>query len=179
MLYVSQIYTNKPLEYVNEVQKLTYEVLEKLNIKYERVETDDAVTMDDCFEINKKLNMETVKTLFLCNRQKTEFYLFVTTSDKKFSSKSFGAALNISRVSFANEELMHQILGTNIGATTIFSVLIDNGNKINIIIDKDVLNNEYYGCSDGTVNGYMKLKTSDVINKVLPYSKHKEVVIKI
>ena len=28
------------------------------------------------------------------------------------------------------------------------------------------MNNEYYGCSDGTVNGYMKLKTSDVINKI-------------
>ena len=87
MLYVSQIYTNKPLEYVNEVQKLTYEVLEKLNIKYERVETDDAVTMDDCFEINKKLNMETVKTLFLCNRQKTAFYLLMMPADKVFKKK--------------------------------------------------------------------------------------------
>ena len=179
MFYVSEIYNNKPDKYKNKLEEIVYNTLEELNISYERVETDEAITMEDCIEIDKKLNMKMVKTLFVTNRQKTNFYLFVTCGDKRFDSKKFSSELNISRVSFADSSLMEEILNTKIGATTIFSVLIDKENKINVIIDKDVLNEEYYGCSDGTTTGYMKIKTEDIINKLLPYSNHKEIVIEM
>ena len=42
--------------------------------RFERVDTDEAVTMEDCASINRKLQMDMVKTLFLCNRQQTSFY---------------------------------------------------------------------------------------------------------
>lgn len=80
-------------------------------------------------------------------------------------------------MSFADENSMDQMLKTKIGAATIFSVLIDKENKINIIIDKDVLKEEYYGCSDGTTTCYLKIKTSDVIDKILGYSKHNKKII--
>lgn len=179
MFYVSEIYNNKPDKYKNKLEEIVYNTLEELNISYERVETDEAITMEDCIEIDKKLNMKMVKTLFVTNRQKTNFYLFITCGDKRFDSKKFSSELNISRVSFADSSLMEEILNTKVGATTIFSVLIDKENKINVIIDKDVLNEEYYGCSDGTTTGYMKIKTEDIINKLLPYSNHKEIVIEM
>ena len=179
MFYVSEIYNNKPDKYKNKLEEIVYNTLEELNISYERVETNEAITMEDCIEIDKKLNMKMVKTLFVTNRQKTNFYLFVICGDKRFDSKKFSSELNISRVSFADSSLMEEILNTKVGATTIFSVLIDKENKINVIIDKDVLNEEYYGCSDGTTTGYMKIKTEDIINKLLPYSNHKEIVIEM
>ena len=179
MFYVSEIYNNKPDKYKNKLEEIVYNTLEELNISYERVETDEAITMEDCIEIDKKLNMKMVKTLFVTNRQKTNFYLFITCGNKRFDSKRFSSELNISRVSFADSSLMEEILNTKVGATTIFSVLIDKENKINVIIDKDVLNEEYYGCSDGTTTGYMKVKTEDIINKLLPYSNHKEIVIEM
>ncbi len=179
MFYVSDIFTSSPEEYKNKIQERVYKTLDELSIFYERVETDEAITMEDCIEIDKKLNMKMVKTLFLCNRQETNFYLYITTGDKKFDSKKFSQELEISRVSFAKEEKMSEMLGTKIGAATIFSSLIDNDLKVQIVIDKDVLNEEYYGCSDGTTTGYMKIKTDDIINKVLPYSKHKEIIIEM
>ena len=36
-----------------------------------------------------------------------------------------------------------------------------------------------YGCSDGTTTGYMKLKTKDILEKLLPYSKHRYTVIDV
>ena len=172
MFFVSDIYTTRPDNFKNELQEVVYKTLEKLSIHYERVETDDAITMKDCTLINKKLNMKMVKTLFLCNRQKTSFYLFITCGAKRFNSKKFSSELGIPRVSFADEALMHEMLGTCVGAATIFSSLIDVNNKVKIIIDKDVLKEEYYGCSDGTTTGYMKIKTDDFVNKVLTYSNH-------
>lgn len=177
MFYVSEIYTKAPKEVKNKVQERVYKVLDELKINYERVETDEAITMEDCVEIDKKLNMKMVKTLFLCNRQKTDFYLFITEGDKKFDSKKFSSVLDISRVSFAPAELMDEMLGTKIGAATVFSSLIDQQRKVKIVLDRDVVNEEYYGCSDGTTTGYMKIKTEDIVNKILPYSKHKETII--
>lgn len=179
MFYISKIYTTSPNKFKTNLQQRVYETLNELSIQYERVETDEAITMEDCIEINNKLNMKMVKTLFLCNRQQTSFYLYITTGNKKFNSKEFSNKLQISRVSFAKTELMDKMLETKVGAATIFSTLIDKENNIQIVIDKDVLNEEFYGCSDGTTTGYMKIKTSDIINKVLPYTKHKEIIIEI
>ena len=78
MFYVSEIQTKAPSHFQTQLQKLVYETLEKLQISFERVDTDEAITMEDCAAINKKLDMNMVKTLFLCNRQQTDFYLFIT-----------------------------------------------------------------------------------------------------
>ena len=178
MFYASEIYTNEPKEFKNDLQEKVYKSLNELKINFERVDTDEAITMEDCIEINNKLNMKMVKTLFLCNRQKTDFYLFITAGDKKFDSKKFSQEMDIARVSFAPIELFEQMLGTKIGAATVYSALIDN-NKIQIVFDKEVIKEEFYGCSDGTTTGYMKVKIEDIINKFLPYTKHSKKIIEI
>ncbi len=175
MFYVSEIYTNEPKEFKNELQEKVYKTLKELDISFERVDTDEAITMEDCIEIDNKLDMNMVKTLFLCNRQKTDFYLFITTGNKKFDSKKFSQEMEIARVSFAPIELFEEMLGTKIGAATVYSSLINN--KIQIVFDKDVIKEEFYGCSDGTTTGYMKVKTDDIINKFLPYTKHSKRLI--
>ncbi len=117
------------------------------------------LSMEDCIAINKKLDMEMVKTLFLCNRQQTVFYLFITTGSKTFRSRDFSSALGVSRVSFAPAKLMKTMLGTKIGAATVFSAILDKQNAVQIVLDKDVADYEWYGCSDGLTTSYMKIKT--------------------
>lgn len=161
------------------LRRKVYECLEQLEIPYERVDTEEAITMEDCEAIDAKLQMKTVKTLFLCNRQQTKFYLFVTRGDKPFKSKNFSAALGVSRVSFAPEEKMEEMMGNKIGETTVFGALMDPEQKIQVVIDKEVADSEWYGCSDGVTTGYMKLKTKDILEKVLNYAKHEPKIIEI
>ena len=149
MITVSEIKKTAPSQFKNTLQEKVYETLAKLQIPYERVDTDEAITMEDCIAINEKLDMKMVKTLFLCNRQQTEFYLFITCGDKPFRAKEFSAALQVSRVSFAPADIMESMLGTRIGAATVFSSLLDTASGVRIVFDKDVLDEEYYGCSDG------------------------------
>lgn len=177
MIFVSDIMEKAPDSYKSPLQEMAYESLEKLQISFERVDTDEAISMVDCIEISRKLDMKMVKTLFLCNRQKTELYLFVTTADKPFKSKDFSNLLGVPRVSFAPEELMENILGVKIGAATIFGVLMDKDNLVQVVFDKDVLLEEWYGCSDGTTTGYMKVKTKQMVNNFLNYTKHIPTVI--
>ena len=169
-MFVSEIQNEAPKEFKTELQRKVYDVLKELDITFERVDTDEVITMEDCEAINEKLNMKMVKTLFLCNRQQTEFYLFITAGDKRFNSKNFSAALDIARVSFAPEEKFHELLGTAVGAATVFSVLLPSAAKIKIVFDREVVNEEYYGCSDGTTTGYMKIKTLFIINNLMQYA---------
>lgn len=179
MFYVSEIQTEVPKQFQTSLQKKVYETLESRQIPFKRVDTDEAITMEDCIAINEKLDMKMVKTLFLCNRQKTDFYLFITIGNKPFRSKDFSNALEIARVSFAPAEQMDAMLGTKIGAATVFSSLLDTENKVKIVFDKEILEEEWYGCSDGTTTGYMKVKTEDICQKFLPFTKHALNVIEV
>lgn len=179
MFYVSEIQTDVPAVFHTKLQELVFHTLQNLDISFYRVDTEEAVTMADCAAINEKLDMKMVKTLFLCNRQKTEFYLFVTAGDKPFRSKDFSQALGVSRVSFAPAELMETMLGTKIGAATVFSALLDTAENITFVFDSDVLREEWYGCSDGTTTGYMKIRTSDITDRILPYTGHEFLAVKL
>ena len=179
MIAVSEIQNTAPEQFKTQLQEKVYKTLTELQIPYERVDTDEVITMDDCISINKKLNMKMVKTLFLCNRQQTKFYLFITCGDKPFHSKDFSNALGVSRVSFAPAELMETMLGTKIGAATVFSSLLDTQGKVQIVFDNDVLSEEYYGCSDGTTTGYMKIRTEDIRYKFLNFTKHTPAIIEV
>ena len=179
MFYVSEVKTEAPKVFESELQQRIYETFADLDIHFERVDNDPAITMEDCVLINERLNMKTVKSLFLCNRQQTNFYLFVTLDGKPFVTKDVSAALGISRVSFATEELLFSMLGTKIGATTVLSSIMDTENKVRIVFDIEVLENEWYGCTDSTTTSYMKLKTVDVLEKYIPFTKHEINVIEV
>lgn len=85
MFYISEIMTTAPDEYKNHLQQETYKALAQLKIPFERVDTDEAITMDDCILIDQKLNMKMVKTLFLCNRKK-RFSIYSLLRVKKTST---------------------------------------------------------------------------------------------
>lgn len=179
MLYVSEIRRTAPEVFQTPLQKAVYQALAHLEIPFERVDTGEAITMEDCVQIDEKLEMHMVKTLFLCNRQQTCFYLFVTKGDKPFRAKEFSAALGVARVSFAPVEKMEAMLGTPMGAATVFSALLDRENKVQFVLDRDVLAEEWYGCSDGTTTGYMKAPTERIVRDFLTYANHAPAIVEV
>ncbi len=179
MFFVSEIKTTAPEHFQTPLQEKVYRALNDLKIPFERVDTDEAITMEDCVQIDAKLKMKMVKTLFLCNRQQTAYDLFITVGNKPFSSKNFSTSLGIPRVSFAPSEKMQTMLGTKIGAATVFSALLDTENHVQIVFDRDVLTEKWYGCSDGTTTGYMKVSTDDILHKFLPITHHREQIAEV
>lgn len=172
MIHVSQPMTTVPEHFSTPLQELVYRTLTRLSIPFQRVENDPAITMEDCQAIDDRLQMQTVKTLFLCNRQQTAFYLFVTPGDKPFRTKDFSSALGISRVSFASPEQLERLMGTVVGSATVFSALLASAREVRVAFDRALADSEWYGCTDGTTTGYMKLRTRDVIDRLLPYTAH-------
>ena len=139
MFYVSEINHEAPETFENETQRLIYEALGKLGIPFDRVTNDYIVSMEDCVWVNEKLGANIVKNLFLCNRQETEFYLYVTRDNKRFKTKIFSKALGVSRLSFAPEEALTEHLGVKIGAANPFSLVYDKDCKVHLVIDEELM----------------------------------------
>lgn len=175
--FVSEQMATPPAQFQTETQQHIYDTLQQLGIAFKRVDTDDGTTMEDCVFISEGLQCPVVKTIFLCNRQQTKFYLYVTTGDKPFVTKDFCGALNIPRVSFTPTEMLWEKLGTRIGATTILSLINDPENLITLVIDKEVADRDEYACTDGTTTCFMKIKMQDLLGKYLKHTGHQAVVI--
>lgn len=164
--YVSEIKKGAPSQYVNDIQRLIYETLDSRKIDYTRVESDPGITMDDCLNIDHAFGVDTVKTILLTNRQKNKFWLYVSHARRPFVTREFGAALQIPRVSFADEELMLNILGTVHGAATPFGLLRAQASDVTFVMDKDVAEREKIVITDGDPCGFICISLKDLFSIV-------------
>lgn len=160
--YTSEIKTGAPEKFKTETQKLIYDKLEESGIAYTRIESDPGISMDDCLNIDKAFGIDTVKTILLINRQKNKFWLYITHARKPFVTKDFGAALQIPRVSFADEELMLKLLGTPHGAATAFGLLREEAKDIVFVMDKDVASRDKIVITDGDACGFIAIANKDL-----------------
>lgn len=177
MFYVSEKYTTPPPSFATPLHQKVYEAFAQWGIAYERVDTDPGITMEDCQNINSGIGGRIVKTVFLCNRQQTKFYLYAMRDDKPFVTKDFGAALGIPRVSFASEEKLKEIAGVEHGATTVLSAVLDSCKDVTFVIDRELVECESYCCTDGTATCFVKLNTKDLMEKFFPSSGITPIVI--
>lgn len=167
MFYVSELMSTPPAEYASELQRKVYESFSALGIPFQRVDTDPGITMEDCRNIDAQIGVRIVKTIFLCNRQQTEFYLYVTTDDKPFVTREFCGALGIPRVSFASAEKLWELTGVLVGATTVLSAILPSAAGVHLVMDRGVAKGEWFACTDGTATCFVKLKTSDLLENYL------------
>lgn len=170
--YTSEVLTGAPARFKTDTQRLIYKSLEKSGIEYTRIESDPGITMDDCLNIDRAFGIETVKTILLTNRRKNKFWLYVTHARKPFITKEFGAALQIPRVSFADEELMMSILGTRHGAATPFGLLRPEAADVTFVMDRDVAARPKIVLTDGDPCGFIAISNADLFRLLnrTPYS---------
>lgn len=164
--YTSQIMTGAPAEYKSEIQKFVYERLEAAGVDYSRIESDPGVSMDDCLNIDRAFGILTVKTILLTNRRKNRFWLYVTHARKAFITKEFGASLAIPRVSFADEDLMKEILGTPHGAATPFGLMRPQAAEVTFVMDRDVAARDKIVITDGDATGFVSIATADLFKLI-------------
>ena len=150
----------------------TYDWLDRLGIRYQRTDHERADHMEACNQIDAVLGVVICKNLFLCNRQKTAFYLLMMPGDKKFKTKELSSQIHSARLSFADPEDMLRYLDIEPGAVSIMGLMNDHDRIIRLLIDDDVLKGEYIGCHPCVCTSSLKLKTEDVINIFLPSTGH-------
>ena len=176
-MQVSEVYTTAPASDHTEVELETYALLDRLGIPYERVEHGPANTMEDCKDISAVLGCDVCKNLVLCNRQKTQFYLLTMPSDKPFYTKDLSKQIGSARLSFASAEAMEELLHVHPGSASILSLMFDTEHKVQLVMDRETKECDYFSCHPCKSTGTLKLKTSDVLNTFLPTTGHEPMVV--
>ena len=176
-----QLFNGRPQDEENRLQKeiRVYDFLDSLGIEYLRVDHDEAGTIELCREIDIALGCEMCKNLFLCNRQKTNFYLLMMPGDKHFETKVFSKQLDIARVSFADGEFMEKFLDITPGSVSVLGLMNDKELNVKLVVDKDLLSSEYIGCHPCINTSSLRIKTKDVMDKIIPATNHDAVVIEL
>ncbi len=162
------IYSTRPTDDRLPVELAVYDMLEKLGIEYLRADHTAARTMEDCIAVDKLLGVVLCKNLFLCNRQKTDFYLLLMPADKGFRTKDLSSQINSARLSFAEEGFMQELLGLTPGSVSVMGLMNDREHKVRLLIDKDLLSADYFGCHPCINTSSLRIKTSDLMEKILP-----------
>ena len=150
----------------------TYDFLDCLGIEYQRTDHEPADNMEACNKIDAVLGVIICKNLFLCNRQKTNFYLLMMPGDKKFKTKELSSQINSSRLSFATPEDMLKYLDIEPGAVSIMGLMNDKEQTVRLLVDEDVLKDDYIGCHPCVCTSSLKIKTNDIFEKFLPAVGH-------
>ena len=169
------LYKGRPADEAGRLDKelRVYDFLDELGIEYDCVDTEPAETMEVCAEIDKILAPAVIcKNLFLCNRQKTQFYLLMIKNDKKFKTKEISGQLGVARLSFADAEFMEEYLDIEPGAVSVMGLMNDTENHVCLIVDEDVLDAEYFGCHPCVNTTSMRMKVADVFGPYLDAVHH-------
>lgn len=150
-----------------------YDLLDDLKIEYERVDHPAAMTMEACEEIDRVLEATICKNLLLCNRQQTDFYLLLMPGDKKFVTRELSAQLGTARLSFATPDYMEAFLDITPGSLSVMGLMNDHGMRVQLLIDAEVLEGEWIGLHPCINTSSLRLRTSDLVDKIIPAMAHK------
>lgn len=174
-----QLFTGRPQDVSQRLEReiAVYDLLDRLNIPYERTDHEATDTMEACNAVDSVLGVTICKNLFLCNRQQTRFYLLMMPGDKPFKTKDLSSQLGVARLSFADEAHMEEMLDLLPGSVSIMGLANDTEHRVQLVIDREVLEGEYLGCHPCMNTSSIKLKTRDVLEKFLPAVRHTATVV--
>lgn len=176
-----ELYNGRPESNEGRKEKeiQVYDLLDRLGIEFQRTDHAAAMTMEDCIEADQVLGIDICKNLFLCNRQKTKFYLLLIPGDKVFKTKELSSQIQSSRLSFGSAEDMEKYLNVTPGSATIMGLMFDTENQVQLIVDEDVLAQEEFGCHPCVNTSSLKMKTADIFGKFLEEVHHDYLTVKL
>ena len=176
-----ELYNGRPEDTSGRKEKeiKVYDILDSLHIPYIGADHEAVMTMEACEEIDKALGMEICKNLFLCNRKKTSYYLLLMPGNKALKTKELSQQIPTTRLSFASGEDMETYLNVTPGSATVMGLIFDPENKVQLLVDEDLLKLEAFGCHPCVNTSSIKMKTADVFDKFLKEIHHDYIMVKL
>ena len=160
-----------------------YDFLDSLGIAYKRVDHEAAMTMEACEEIDRTLSegvekgVAICKNLFLCNRQATDFYLLLIPGDKPLRRNICLHRSDLQGCPLQSRNTWNSIWTITPGSVSVMGLMNDKEKKVRLLIDKDVLQDEYFACHPCINTSSLRFKTSDLMEKVIPAMGHEPTMV--
>lgn len=174
-----ELVEGRPQDKRIDKEERVYDLLDQLNIDYQRIDHKEANTMEVCLEIEKSLKSTICKNLFLVNSNKSQYYLLMLKENKKFKTKVISKQINSSRLSFGSDEKMLEYLDITPGSVSLLGLMNDHDFKVQLLMDKDLLQDEYLGCHPCINTSSLRIKMKDVFEKIMPFLHHEPIFVEV
>ena len=153
-------------------QQQVYDYLEQQGIGFDYYEHPEAPTIEIASQFYRGEGTVLCKNLFFRNHKGNKHYLVIMDARHNMDIHEIEHQLHQGKLSFASPEDMLKYLDIEPGAVSIMGLMNDKDHAVQLLIDEDVLKDEYIGCHPCVNTSSLKLKTEDVINKFLPAAGH-------
>ena len=174
-----ELVEGRPQDKRIDKEERVYDLLDQLNIDYQRIDHEEANTMEVCLEIEKSLKSTICKNLCLVNSNKSQYYLLMLKENKKFKTKVISKQINSSRLSFGSDEKMLEYLDITPGSVSLLGLMNDHDFKVQLLMDKDLLQDEYLGCHPCINTSSLRIKMKDVFEKIIPTLHHEPIFVEV
>lgn len=174
-----ELVEGRPKDKRIDKEERVYDLLDQLNIDYQRIDHEEANTMEVCLEIEKSLKSTICKNLFLVNSNKSQYYLLMLKENKKFKTKVISKQINSSRLSFGSDEKMLEYLDITPGSVSLLGLMNDHDLKVQLLMDKDLLQDEYLGCHPCINTSSLRIKMKDVFEKIILSLHHEPIFVEV
>lgn len=176
-----QLHHGRPADCTGRLEKeiRSYDLLDQLGIDFYRLDHEPAMTMEICAAIDESLGALICKNLLLCNRQCTSFYMLMMPGDKIFKTKDLSAQIGSSRLSFADGKYMEEFLDITPGSLSILGLMNDKENRIQLLIDEEVLQSEFVGCHPCINTSSLRMRIADLKEKLIPALGHEPIIVQL
>ena len=117
--------------------------LTEMDIPFRIIEHPAAMTTEEADRYIEGEEGVKTKTLFLCNKKSKVYYLVVTDGAKPIDMKALEALIPTKGLHFCSEEKLMNKLGLPAGTVSIFGLLNNEEHDVNVILDKEILDEKY------------------------------------
>lgn len=170
---ITKLLEGRPNNNINIKENLCYDILDNLNINYQRVEYNFFPKNIENLElIDNVIGVEGIKNLIFRTKNNSQFFFIILPREEHFDEKEFRRKHNISKITMSNENEIKELLNTHIGAISIMELENDKDKKIRLFIDEKVLNKKYFRFHPNDNRATIRITTEELKNTLIPYLEH-------
>lgn len=171
---ISNLLNGRPDNMNDKKEIECYDILDKLNIHYQRVEYNFFPSeIEDLKLIDNTLQVAGIKNLMFKTKNKNQFFFIILPREDRFDEKTFRVKNNLSKLTMAKEEDLKELLKTHSGAVSIMELVNDRENMIKLFIDKRILENKYFRFHPNENKSTVRISMNDFKDILIPYLGHK------
>ena len=146
-----------------DLYKKVEEKLNELNIPFEIVEHEPALTTEQADSFIEGIEGVRTKTMFLTNKKKTEFYLLIMDDKKRLDMDIFKEIVASKQIKMSSKNSLFEKMMLPPGVVSPFGLLNNEDKDIKVYIDKEIIDEERMCFHPNTNEKTIFLKTLDLL----------------
>ena len=164
-------------EECTDAEYKVFEFLESTGADYTWLAHGEKFAVSDYEEVCRALGIKIIRNIFLENK-KGQLYLLMIHAEK-FVTKEVSHKVGSSRLQFASAEKLMDAMNTEPGGVSNLALIFDTENRVQLIVDKDLLDAPYMGMVPDSRTKSLRMTPQDWLEKVVPAMHHEPIVIEI